>query len=506
MSKKKKNKRHIGPVFTLILLIAIIILMSSFLSIIGFEGSQASINNGAIETSIVTVKNVLSKEGIRFLIGNITTNFTLFEPLVILIISLIGIGIGEKSGLFKAAFTPFKKWKPSHITMLTLLVGMISTFVGESSYAFLIPLAGIFYKYASKNSRLGIITMFLGIGIGYGTGLFTNYTDYLLGSATQLAATLEVDKTYQFSMLSNFYIMLGSTLILTIVGTIIIEKMIAPRYAKKTPTLDEEVVISKRGLAFSSVVAVLFLMIVGYGIIPKLPGSGFLLDMTETHYIAQLLGTNAPFGQSFTFLFVVLLMVCSLVYGYVSKNIKSSNDYSLGLSKSFEGTGYAFVLMFFASQMIAILEWTNLGTVLSARLVSFLSSVQFSGIPLIVTFFLIVILMSLIIPSTEAKWTLLSPLIIPLFMRSNITPDFTQFIFKAADGVGKCMTPMFGYFIVFLAFLQKYNYDENNEITIFGLLKKILPVVFVFAGLWILILIGWYVIGLPIGIGSYTTL
>lgn len=506
MPKKKKKEKHIGPVFTLLLLTGIIILLSSFFSIIGLEGNQASIRNGVIETSIVTVKNILSKEGIQFLIGNITTNFTLFEPLVVLIISLIGIGIGEKSGLFKAAFTPFKTWKSSHITMLTLFVGIISTFFGEASYAFFIPLAGVFYKYASKNSRLGIITMFIGIGMGYGTGLFPNYTDYLLGSATQLAATLEVDKTYQFSMLSNFYIMIGSTLVLTIVGSIIIEKMIAPKYPKKTPTLDDEVVISKKGLTLSTIVALLFLLILSYGLFPKMPGGGFLLDTTESHYIAQVLGPNSPFGQSFTFILVALLMICSFVYGYVSKNIKSTNDYSIGLSKSFEGTGYAFVLMFFTSQMIAILDWTNLGTVISTRFVSFLSSVQFSGIPLIITFFIIVILMSLLIPSTEAKWTLLSPLIIPLFMRSNITPDFTQFIFKAADGIGKCMTPMFGYFIIFLAFLQKYNYDEKNEITIFGLLKKILPTVLIFAGLWLLILVGWYVVGLPIGIGTYITL
>ena len=199
-------------------------------------------------------------------------------------------------------------------------------------------------------------------------------------------------------------------------------------------------------------------------------------------------------------------MINSFVYGFISKNIKSTNDYSIGLSKSFEGTGYVFVLMFFSAQMIAILNWTNLGTVLSARLVSLLSSIQFSGIALITTFFLIVILMSIIIPGTEEKWTLLHPIIVPLFMRSNMTPDFTQFIFRAADGIGKCMTPMYAYFIVLLAFLQKYNYDESYEITIFGTLKKLLPCVLLFAGLWILILVGWFVIGLPMGVGVYSAL
>lgn len=504
--KNKKNKKHYGPVFVLLFLTILIILISTILSLVGLEGSQASINNGVLETSLVTVKNIFSKEGIKFLIGNITTNFSLFEPLVVLIISLIGIGIGEKSGLLKAAFTPFKKWKSSSITMLTLFICIISSFFGESCYAFLIPLAGVFYKYAGRNARLGILTAFLGTGAGFGVCLTGSYTDYLLGLSTELAATLEVDQTYTYSTMSSIYIMIGSTFILTFLGTWIIEKLLTPKYPKKTPELDEEVIISKKGLTLSTIVALICFLILSYGLFPKLPGGGFLLDMSETNYLAQAFGSDSPFGRSITFILALLLMICSFVYGFVSKNIKSTNDYSLGLSKSFEGTGYAFVLMFFASNMIAILDWTNLGTVLSARLVTFLSSVQFSGIPLIVTFFFIVLIMSFFIPSVETKWALLSPLIIPLFMRSNITPDFAQLIFRAADGIGKCMTPIFGYYIILLAFLQKYNYDETNEITIFGLLKKMLPIVVAFTVVWLLILVGWYVIGLPMGVHTYPTL
>ena len=114
--------------------------------------------------------------------------------------------------------------------------------------------------------------------------------------------------------------------------------------------------------------------------------------------------------------------------------------------------------------------------------------------------------MSILIPSLSTKWLLAYPIFVPLFMRSNITPDFTQFIFKAADGIGKAITPMFVYFIVMLAFLEKYNTKENNKITVFVTLKLILPCVLLFAGLWLIIIIGWYIIGLPIGPGTYPTL
>ncbi len=504
--KKKKERGSVGPVFTLFILTILVMLASLILSVIGFEGNAATINNDAIETYLVTVRNIFSKEGLQFLVGNIQTNFHLFEPLVVLIISLIGIGIGEKSGLFQAIFSPLKGWKSSRLTMVTLFFSIIASFLGENIFAFLIPLAGVIYKYAGKNSRLGIITTFLGFTVGYGTSLLGGYTDYLLGIGTDLAAKIGVDKTYTFHMISNLYLMIGSVLILTIVGTVIVEKRLTPKFSKKTPLLEEELPTSKKGLFLSGAIIALYFFILLYGIVPKIPGGGFLLDKTQTNYFAALLGSNSPFGQSYVFLIVFLLLIIGCVYGVVSKNIKSSNDYSIALSKSFEGTGYAFVLMFFAAEMIAILDWTNLGVVLSARLTTFLSSLQFSGVPLIISFFFIVILMTFLVPNTEAKWTYLHPIIIPLFMRSNITPDFTQFVFRAADGIGKCITPFFGYYTIFLAFLQKYNYDETHEITVFGTLKKIMPAILLFILLWLLILIGWFMIGLPMGPGVTSTL
>ena len=84
----------------------------------------------------------------------------------------------------------------------------------------------------------------------------------------------------------------------------------------------------------------------------------------------------------------------------ISGNIKDSHEYSLGLSKSFENLGLVFVLMFFTSIMISILDWTNIGVVVSANLVDFISSIQLSGIPMMIIFIFIVIVMSLIIPDT----------------------------------------------------------------------------------------------------------
>lgn len=503
-TKNKKKKILLGPVITIIILIGLIILASAFFSLIELEGQKAEIINGTIETSLTTVKNVLTLEGMKYILTSAITNLQMFKPLVLIIASLIAVGIGEASGLFKALFTPLKKVKPSIITFMVLFIGIISSFIGEYSYALLLPLTGVLYKYIGRKPLVGILTVFLGMTVGYGTGIISNYDDLTLGTLTQLSATIDVDKDYIFNLSYASYIMIASTFILAIVGTIIIEKVLY-RKVPKSEVEEDELVISKKALYYSNFAFIAMLLILIYMLIPGLYGSGLLLGEGNT-YLERLFGASSPLKDGIVIISIGIMMVCGFIYGYISKNIKNSNEYSVGLSKNFEGLGYVFVLMFFTAQMVSLLEWTNLGEVLGIKLIDFISTLPFSGIPLIIAVFFIVIIMSILLPSLSTKWILASPILVPLFMRSNMTPDFTQFIFKAADGIGKAMTPMFIYFIVMLAFLEKYNTRENNKITVFGTLKTILPCVLLFAGLWLIIIIGWYIIGLPIGPGTYPTL
>lgn len=502
--KNKNNKKMLGPVITIIILTFLIVIASSVFSLLGITGNQTYISNGSLETSLVTVNNVLTKDGIKYVFTNAITNFQIFEPLVLLIISLITISIGEASGLLKAVFTPLKKINNTFLTFLVLLVGIASSFFGEYSYMFLLPLVAIIYQTTDRKPLLGIITMFLGITIGYGTGLMYNNDELILSMMTQQAASIDIDSSYVYSLSSNFYIMFISSLILAVIGTIIIQSSLDKKIPKSDIEEKDELKISKKALYYSNFAFVVILVIIIYMIIPGLTGSGLLLGEGES-YIERLLGENAPFYTGFTFILLGIMMVCGFIYGYISGNIKNSNEYSVALSKNFEGLGYVFVLLFFTSQMLGILEWSNLGTVITANLVSFMSSLSFTGILLIIVLFVITILITIFIPSVHTKWGLMAPLTVPLMMRANVTPSFTQFIFRVADGIGKAFTPFFAYYIIMLAFLEKYNTRENNKITVFGILKTILPTVLLLAGVWLLIIIGWYLIGFPTGPGINST-
>lgn len=507
MRKKHKKINTKGPVIVILIMTIIISLISFLFSMFGIEGYKTIINNDILETSLVTVNNVFSIKGIKYIIGNAVNNFQNFKPLILLIISLIGIGSCEKSGFFKDLFSPLRKVKISIIIFFTLFIGIIFSIIGDYSFIFLLPLAGVIYKYIGKNPVLGILIMFLGLTLGYGTGLIFNYNDYLMGNLTELSATIEVDKNYKYNLMSNIYIMITSTFILPFITTIIINKFFINKFNIKEISADEELEMSKKAKRFTLASMLVLSILIIYMILPiKLPGAGILLDNSSSRYMDKLFSSASPFSEGIVILITFALTVCGWIYGKISGNLKNGHDFSVGLSKNFEGLGYVFVLMFFFSQMSCILEWTNIGQIVGSNLINWLGTLKFSGIPLILTFFIISIVIGLLIPGTIDKWTIMAPTVIPLFMRSNITPGFTQFIFKISDGIAKSITPMFAYFIIMLALLEKYNNDDKLQISIFGTIKLIFSTVLMVTIVWILIILLWYIIGIPIGVGVITTL
>ncbi len=506
MKRKKENNLR-GPVSTIIIMIVSVSILSFILNKIGFQGYQTSITNGILADSMVNVKNIISLSGIKYIVGNAITNLKNFEPLVLLIISLMGIGICEKSGFLITLFKPLKRVKIGVIIYITILISLISTVIGEYSYAFLIPFAGVMYKYLDREPLLGIIVTYLAITLGYGTGIIFNYNDYSLGLLTQVAATVDVDPNYIYSLTSSIYIMISSTIVLSFILYSTVNRFLLPKFPRKSKVEEEELNDSKKGFALSILAGVVGIFIVIYMILDiSLPGAGILLDSNAENYIAKLFSNEAPFREGMVIIISAIMMITGFVYGKLSGNIKNSSEYSLGLSKNFENLGLLFVLMFFLSQLIAILDWTNIGVVVASNLIGFMSGLQFSGVLLIITMFIVVVIMSLLIPDTMTKWEISSPILIPLFMRANLAPSFTQFLFKIADGVGKVFSPIFTYFIIMIAFINKYSNDENKQISILGTMKLMMPTIIIVTLFWMVFISLWFLIGFPIGPGTYVAL
>ena len=499
----KKNKKlfNIGPIMCIMIISIVLIILSFILNRIGYKGYITDPETH--EKTLVTVNNILSRTGIKYIFSSTVTNFRFVEPLVILIMSFITLSIIDSSGLINHIVKPLKHVKQSYITFILVFLSIISTFIGDYSYAILLPFAGVLYKYLDRDPKNGILITYVGITIGYATGIFYNYQDLTLNSYSVIAAK-DVISNFKIEPLAYIFMLIASSLIITFVFSNIIDKKFNKKIRKKEEE-QERFIESSIALKVTGIVFLVLMLIMFYTIIPGFPLSGILLNDQEELYIAKLMGDNAPFKDGFLLLFIIIFMICGYVYGRISRNIKNAREYNKSISKSFENTGFLFAILFFASIMINILEWTKIGEVFCLNIVNTMEKIELSGLFLVIAVLILCIIATILVPSTTLKWKLISPTMVPLLMRANISPAFTQMIFKVGDAIGKCFSPVYIYFIVLIGLLYKYE-DNGEEIKLFGTMKKIMPFVITLSITWIAIVVGWYLVGIAIGVNTYPTI
>ena len=499
----KKNKKlfNIGPIVAIMIISTILIILSFILNKIGYKGYMTDPETH--EKTLVTVNNILSRTGIQYIFSSTVSNFRFIEPLVILIMSFITLSIIDSSGLVNHIVKPLKRVKQNYITFILVFVSIISTFIGDYSYAILLPFAGVLYKYLDRDPKNGILITYVGITIGYATGIFYNYQDLVLNGYSEIAAK-DVINNFQIEPLAYIFMLIASSLIITFVFANIIDKKFNKRI-RKTEEEQERFVESSLALKVTGIVFLVLMLIMFYLIIPGLPFSGILLNDNEKLYIAKLMGDNSPFKDGFLLLFIMIFMMCGYVYGRISRNIKNAREYNKSISKAFENTGFLFAILFFASIMINILEWTKIGEVFCLNMANTMEKFEFAGLFLILATLFLCLIATILVPSTVVKWKLISPTMVPLLMRANISPSFTQMIFKVGDAIGKCFSPMYIYFIVLIGLLYKYE-DNGEEIKMLGTMKKIMPFVIVLSITWIAIIVGWYLVGIATGVNTYPTI
>ena len=127
-----------------------------------------------------------------------------------------------------------------------------------------------------------------------------------------------------------------------------------------------------------------------------------------------------------------------------------------------------------------------------------------NSIPYLIVVILIAIC-NLFVTTPIGKWEIMAPVVVPMMMQSNISPQFAQFILRAADSMTKGITPLLAYFVIYIGYLNIYNSDKET-ITIKKAISYIMPYCLIIALSWLLIIIGWYLLGVPIGIGVNSTL
>jgi len=103
-----------------------------------------------------------------------------------------------------------------------------------------------------------------------------------------------------------------------------------------------------------------------------------------------------------------------------------------------------------------------------------------------------------LVPSASAKWALLAPILVPMLMGAGIAPELTQAAFRVGDGPVNLMTPLMPYFPLVLAFCRRYV----TGFQVGTLMSLLLPFGAAYLVLQIGVLLLWWMVGLPLGIGG----
>ena len=528
-SKLKLKKFYFHPITVFAFMTIVVVIISGILSFIQAQATYntVNINTKELEPILVAVESLLSFDGIKYIISEAAKNFLSFAPLGTLLISLIGLTIAEGTGFIETLTRRHISKIPRFLlTFLIILLSTISSLINEVGYTILIPLIALIYFINDRNPILGIVTAFCGVSFGYGVSIFVGSTEVALMNYTKTAAKL-IDESTHIALTSNLIFIIVATIILSIVGTIVIEKIIAPKigkykkdeddfsktekYAPLNYDEEEQKIIEKekyekKGLRHALIVSIIFLLFSIYALIPGLPQSGLLLDMKETIYLNQLFGDNSYFQDGFTYVVSLFFAFAGIAYGIGSKSIKNDKDIIEKAGKKFANLGSVFILMFVASQFIAVFRKTNIGLVITALLATAIEKLSFSGIPLILISLLFIAISNLFLTSSASKWMIFSPVVVPMFMQSNISPQFAQIVMRAGDSMTKGFTPLLASYVIYIGYLNVYNLKKNKPYTIRESLKMISPYFLIISITWILLVVLWYIIGLPIGPGVSPTI
>ncbi len=526
--KRRLKKMNLHPATTIIIFTLLIIILSSILASLHVQTTYMKVNEGSstLEQELVTVENLFNYSGMKYIFSNAARNFISFLPLSMLLITSIGMGVAASTGFIDKLFRRrLLKLSNYQLTFLIIFIATASTLINEIGYIILIPLAATLFLIKGRNPMVGISAAFAGVAFGSGISIFVGSMEVALLPYTKSAAKI-IDNTFHISLTSNLYIIIIASIILSLVGTLIVEKIMIPNFGKyrekrdfeKTSEIEiidiEEIEQTKldvdfkekRGLKYAFITAIIFILVFIYMIIPDLPGSGMLLDMTESAYVNQLFGVNSYFQDGFTYMISLFFLATGLAYGIGAKTISNDKDVFNNTSLDMTNISGLVILVFFASQFVAIFKKTNLGTVITAGIANLIDLIPFGGIPLLIIILLLGAIANIFLTTPQAKWIILAPVVVPAMMKSNISPQFMQFVLRASDSMTDGITPLLAYFVIFIGYLNIYNRDKTKPITIGQGIKIMLPYCLIISATWLLIILGWYLIGVPIGPGVLPTL
>jgi len=114
---------------------------------------------------------------------------------------------------------------------------------------------------------------------------------------------------------------------------------------------------------------------------------------------------------------------------------------------------------------------------------------------LMILFIILSASINMLMGSASAKWALMAPIFIPMFMLLGYSPELTQVVYRIGDSITNIISPMMSFFALIIAYFQKYESDTG----IGTIISTMIPYSIVFFIIWTFLLVTWLLLGLPLG-------
>ena len=461
----------------------------------------------------IHVESLLTGENISRMLIDAVENFIAFPPLGVILATMLGVAVAEQTGLLAAMVRAMvDRVSPKILTFMVALAGVTGSVASDAIYVIIIPLGAMAFHAVGRSPVVGAMVAFASASAGFNASLILNVTDLLLAGISTSAAQI-VDSAYEVSPLANIFFVIPSAIVLSLIITAVTELYVdkkaqglvdhdaidedelqldesnEPDDAHLTDDDDLSLTpLERKGLIWAGVT--LLLSLAAYFALLFIPGSPFARP--DEGFM------ESPLIRAIAVPIALMFFATGLVYGLIVGTINEAADIPEFMAKGLESLLPILVLFFAVSQFLAWFQWSNLGPWTAIKGSELLQSWDLPNVLLFAAFVLMVTLINLFITSGSAQWALMAPVVVPMMMYVDVSPEVTQMLYRIGDSPSNIITPMSPYFALALTFLQKY-YKKAGVGTLMSLS---LPYSVAMLVGWFLFFMLWYTLGIPLGPGS----
>lgn len=472
--------------------------------VVVFSGIAAFFGISAIHPDSgeeIVAQNLISGDGLRRFLQEMVTNFAHFAPFGLVLVMLMGVSVAERSGLLTVVMRNLAFSVPNKIVLpVIFIIGACGNIGSDAGIVIVPPIAALIFMQMGLHPIAGLVAGYAGATAGFTANFFIAGTDVLLAGISSEITEKMIDMP-EVSATANWYFMIASTVLLGFGGAFIARRYTIPRCSKFEILGEVETASShagmtdleRKGLKHAGWSLLVYVILILALVVPE----GAPLRNQETGGIVP-----SPFLRGLIPVLFFFFAIPGYFYGKATGAIKKPNDVLRQMEHGMKELSGYIVLMLVVAQFINLFYWSNLDTILAIKGATFLQASGLTGPVMFILFMIIVAFLNIFLGSGSAKWAIFAPIFIPMLAQLGYSPAFVQLIYRIGDSITNAVTPLYIYFPLLLGWIHKYN----KNIGIGTIVSLLIPYAIILFFMWTVLLLIWFWLNLPIGVGEFIRL